>query len=126
MKRIVAAIVILFLIFGVCVSEALVTNRFEKKIYESVDLIKSARSAGDKDKCNMVIEDMKKTFEESENALSVFTDKSIVDDIERSVYRLSDYNYSEDNTIFMSELSVLETEIKELKRSSGLFYYSIF
>lgn len=126
MKRLIAAGIILLLIVTVCFTEGYITNCFETKMTVFISEIKSAKNADDAEASNRVIEGMKATFEKTENILSVFTDKRTVDDIERSIYRLSDYNYSEDKAMFLSELSVLETEIKELRRSSGIFYFSVF
>ena len=126
MKRLIAAGIILLLIITVCFTEGYITNSFETEMTVFISEIKSTRNADDAEASNRVIEGMKATFEKTENILSVFTDKRTVDDIERSIYRLSDYNYSEDKAMFLSELSVLETEIKELRRSSGVFYFSVF
>lgn len=121
MKRLIAAIIIFGLIFSVCVAEQYITDGFEKSTKDIIDTIKSRTDIiSSKDDIN----ELKKMFEKSEISLSLFVNKEIVDDIERSIYRLSDYK--EINDLFFSEISTLETELKELKRSSGIFLNSIF
>ena len=126
MKRLFAAGVVLLLIIGVCVAEHFVTNNFETQFDKYITLIKSEKDKSNHENCEKYSNEMIDLFEKSETILILFSDKDMVDDIERAVYRIKDYNKSEDTTLFYSEISVLETEIKELKRSSGLFLSSVF
>lgn len=126
MKRLIAALFILGLILSVCLAEKLVTDSFEKATDSHIADIKSARLSGEDDICIKNIEKLKTHFENNELYLSIFTNKEIIDDIERSVYRLLDYSESEDDSMFMAEVSTLETEMRELKRSSGIYFNSVF
>ncbi|MBQ5810567.1 MAG: DUF4363 family protein [Clostridia bacterium] len=125
MKRVITAIVVLILIIAVCVADSLVTDSFEKETYRLIENIKREKNADMPAESAAYINEMIDLFERKEKMLVFFANKSIVDDIERSVYRLKDFNDG-DHTVFMAEISVLETEIKELKRSTGLFLESVF
>ncbi len=125
MKRVIAAIIILFLILGVCWADKIITDSFENETYRLIENIKRERSTENTAESAAYINELIDLFESKEKMLVFFANKSIVDDIERSVYRLKDFNDG-DKTVFMAEISVLETEIKELKRSTGLFLESVF
>ena len=126
MKRVFAAAIVLLFIIGVCTAESIVTNSFESRIDEYITLLKAEKNNGNNELCEKYSDEMIKLFEENEEILILFSNKDMIDDIERSAYRIKDYNQNADKTIFLSEISVLETEIKELKRSSGLYFSSIF
>ena len=125
MKRVIVSLGVLALILGVCIAEHLITDSFENKAYLLIDAVKESKKNNDNSAAKNNIDQLKNLFEESETSLSLFTSKEIIDDIERSIYRLSDYNNGDD-ILFLSELSVLETEMKELKRTSGVFVNSVF
>ncbi len=126
MKRLLAAALLAVLITGVCVAEHVVTDGFEKSAWELVTKVKTARNNGNYKSSNDSTDQLIRLFEENEVVLSLFTNKEIVDDIERSIYRISDFGKGDDDVILLSEISMLETELKELARTSGVFINSVF
>ena len=126
MKRLIAAAVLCVCMLLICVAEQLVSNSFENECDRFIASIKNARKSGNSAVCEKNINQLIHHFNKSEPLLIIFTNKSIIDDMECSIYRLSDYSKSDDDAMFLGELSVLETEISELKRSSGFSLESIF
>ena len=120
MKRFFAAVVIFTFLLGICFAEYFVTDKFEKEIENHIRIISDYRN---KKKNALVISEinkLKKYFEKNETCMDIFCHEDIMDDIERSIYRLNTFVLTDDDALFYSELEVLRCELKELKRTTGL------
>ncbi len=122
MSRIIAAIILIFMLAGLCVADRIVIDNAYNEMYSEITACEAAKGTENADKA---VSTIRKNWENREGLLSVFVNHDILDEIGVSVARLEALK-SEADEDYLSECAVIKLKLDYIKKDSGINMHSIF
>ena len=118
MSRIIAAIVLISLLVGFCVSDRIIVNN----TYEELNmlLLECENSADSK----MAVKKLQEEFEKKEGLLSVYVNHDTLDEIAESVARLKSLA-GISTAEYLSECAAIKLKLEYIKKDSGINLHSV-
>lgn len=123
MSRIIAAVVLVLLIAGFCISDRIVINNIYEDLYEKISSCEDL--AENPEKAGVATKELREKFESSEGVLSMYVNHDILDEIAESVARLEVLS-GRSETDYMSECAFIKLKLEYIKKDSGVNLHSIF
>lgn len=122
MSRIIAAVILISLLTGLCISDRIVINHS----YNSLNgyIIECENAVDSKDNKELAGK-LKKEFERKEGLLSVYVNHDTLDEISESVARLETLA-GESRADYLSECASIKLKLEYIKKDSGINLHSIF
>lgn len=122
MSRIIAAIVLVLLMIGLCISDRFVINNAYNKLYEKVVI---CERTADTSNSVSTAEELSKEFNKTEGLLSVYVNHDVLDEIAESTARLKAVaDISEVD--YLSECAFIKLKLQYIKKDLGVSLHSIF
>lgn len=122
MSRIIAAVILISLLTGLCISDRIVINRSYNSLNE---YITECENAVDGEENKETAEKLKKEFEKREGLLSVYVNHDTLDEIAESVARLGALA-GVSRAGYLSECASIKLKLEYIKKDSGINLHSIF
>lgn len=122
MSRIIAAIILIFMLAGLCVADRIVIDNAYNEMYSEITACEAAKGTENADKA---VSTIRKNWENREGLLSVFVNHDILDEIGVSVARLEALKNEADED-YLSECAVIKLKLDYIKKDSGINMHSIF
>lgn len=122
MSRIIAAIALVAIMTGLCISDRIIINKAYDKIYTAVvECEETVDMAINQEKTN----EMKEKFQQTEGLLSVYVNHDILDEIAVSLARLQSLS-GLSKTDYLSECAAVKLKLDYIKKDSGVNLHSVF
>ncbi len=122
MSRIIAAVALVIIMAGLCISDRIVINNAYDKLYNTIsECEKTVDSLENREKTSK----MKTEFMETEGLLSVCVNHDILHEIGESVARLESFS-GLSKTDYLSECAAVKLKLDYIKKDSGVNLHSVF
>ncbi len=106
MKRLIAAIVLIIIVVLINTLSFAVTEHYYDKMTYLLEDCRRDYENGDKKSAAEKAADLETLFEKSEKKLAVFVNRESIDDIGASVTQIRAFAESQDDSLFLSEISL--------------------
>lgn len=123
MSRIIAAVVLVLLMLGFCISDRIVINNAYEDLYEKTLVCESLAENGEK--AGKAAKELKEEFEDTEGLLSVYVNHDILDEIAEAAARLEALS-GRNEADYLSECAFIKLKLEYIKKDSGVNLHSIF
>ena len=123
MSRIIAAVVLVLLMLGFCISDRIVINNAYENLYQKA--VKCEESAAVGQEAQKAAEELNREFGETEGLLSVFVNHDILDEIAEASARLRALS-GRNEADYLSECAFIKLKLEYIKKDSGVNLHSIF
>lgn len=123
MSRIIAAVVLVLLIAGFCISDRIVINYAYEDLYEKTLICEDL--VGNGEKAALAVKELREKFDKSEGILSMYVNHDMLDEIAESAARLEILS-GRSETDFLSECAFIKLKLEYIKKDSGVNLHSIF
>ena len=123
MSRIIAAVVLVLLIAGFCISDRIIINNAYEVLYEKALNCESV--AGEGEKASSAAKELNQKFSNTEGLLSVYVNHDILDEIAESAARLEVLS-GRSEADYLSECAFIKLKLEYIKKDSGVNLHSIF
>ncbi len=122
MSRIIAAVILILLLTGLCISDRIVINHSYNSLNEYIIECENAVDSKDNKE---IAGKLKKEFETKEGLLSVYVNHDTLDEISESVARLETLA-GVSRADYLSECASIKLKLEYIKKDSGINLHSIF
>ena len=123
MSRIIAAVVLVLLMLGFCISDRIVINNACEDLYEKT--LECENSVVNGEKAKEAAKELNREFTDTEGLLSVYVNHDILDEIAESAARLEVLS-GRSEVDFLSECAFIKLKLEYIKKDSGVNLHSIF
>ncbi len=106
MKRLIAAVVLIIIIFAINTLGFAVTEHYYDTLTTILEDCRRDYENGDKKSAAEKAADLEELFEKSEKKLAVFVNRGSIDDIGASVTQIRSFAESQADSLFLSEVSL--------------------
>ncbi len=122
MSRIIAAVVLILALAGLCIADRVVVNKTYDAMYEDIT---ACEAAAGQENVKDTTANIKENWEKREGVLSIFVNHDILDEIGTSIARLDALSHESDED-FLSECAVIKLKLDYIKKDSGINMHSVF
>lgn len=123
MSRIIAAVVLVLLMVGFCISDRIVINNAYEDLYEKT--LKCESLAENSESAKAAAEELNEEFKSTEGLLSVYVNHDILDEIAEAAARLEVLS-GRSEADYLSECAFIKLKLEYIKKDSGVNLHSIF
>ncbi len=122
MSRIIAAVALILIMLGLCISDRIIINNSYNELY---NMVNECEKTVDLKENKAKTSEMKQTFQETEGLLSIYVNHDILDEIGESVARLESLS-GLSKTDYLSECASVKLKLDYIKKDSGVNLHSVF
>ena len=123
MKRLYAVAVLLLFLAAVCFI-SVKTIRYNHDLL--LEELTECENAFNDDNIDTKCDSLEKAFKKSEKTLSIFVNRSLLDEIELCIARLPEYAAYNDKSEFFSECATIRLSLKKMKNDVSFTLFSFF
>lgn len=119
MSRVIAAIIFIALLFGLCITDFIFIGKSHDKF---AGLLLNC----EQHKSEAAAEEMYKEWVNSEPVLSVFVNHAILEDVSENIAKLPALTAADDSAELLAECAAIRLKLKYIKEDSRVNLHSLF